>query len=518
MEFVTREIQTNQVGKRIINQFMLDEDFNVPDSKRDVQRIVASEGVVKVDDIKMIENHVKVVGKLEFQVLYVGEGLEASLCCMTGKLPFEEKIYVEESGGIYEVRNSRVELQAMMIHSRKLRMKAMIELEVEAERQTIEVFPVDIESSTPLLKKEREIDLLKLHMSKRDTYRIKEELTLPDSKEDIGTLLWSDVANRKLDTKLVSDELQVFGEFLLFCFYESPDGKLDWIEKNIPYQGKVECYGADETMFHQIQSDLEDVNVEVRMDEDGELRIIGIEGTLKLNIAVYEEEQLDVLEDVYSLEKQCRLEKKEVCYEKLLLQNHSKCKVMQKLSLPELKNDILQICHSSGTLQVDHIEAVKEGVHVEGVLHINFLYVKANDQIPFEMWRGVVPFSHLIECKETDEKTKYQISSILEQLNVNLLGGNEVEVRAGLAFHCFFRKTLKEDMISNLKMETFTKEEVENRPGVIGYIVKEGDDLWSLAKKYHTTMDGIREMNELEGEKLKVGERILIFKENMTIL
>ena len=73
-------------------------------------------------------------------------------------------------------------------------------------------------------------------------------------------------------------------------------------------------------------------------------------------------------------------------------------------------------------------------------------------------------------------------------------------------------------MISNLKMETFTKEEVENRPGVIGYIVKEGDDLWSLAKKYHTTMDGIREMNELEGEKLKVGERILIFKENMTIL
>ena len=72
------------------------------------------------------------------------------------------------------------------------------------------------------------------------------------------------------------------------------------------------------------------------MDEDGEVRIIGIEATLKLNIAVYEEERVEVLEDVYSLEKQCRLEKKEVCCEKLVLQNHSKCKVVQKLSLPEL--------------------------------------------------------------------------------------------------------------------------------------------------------------------------------------
>lgn len=518
MEFVTREIQTNQVGKRVISQFMMDEDFNVPDSKRDVQRIIASEGALKIDDVKTVDNHVKVVGKLEFQVLYVGEGLEASLCCMAGKIPFEEKMYVEDASGIYEMKNSRVDLQAMLIHSRKLRMKAMIELEVESEKQTIEVFPLDIESSTPLLKKERAIELLKLHLSKRDTYRIKEELVLPDAKEDIGTVLWSDIANRKLDTKLASDELQIFGELLVFCFYESPDGKLDWIERSVPYQGKVECYGADETMFHQIQANLEEVNVDVRMDEDGEMRIIGIEGTLKMNIVVYEEEQLEVLEDVYSLEKQCRLEKKEVCYEKLLLQNHSKCKVTQKLSLPELRNDILQVCHSSGTLQMDHVEVVTEGVLVEGALHINFLYVKANDEIPFEMWRGVVPFSHLIECKESDEKMKYQISSILEQLNVNLLGGNEVEVRAQLAFHCFFRETINEKMISDLKMEAFDKEEMENRPGVIGYIVKEGDDLWALAKKYHTTMDGIREMNELEGEKLKVGERILIFKENMTIL
>ena len=61
-------------------------------------------------------------------------------------------------------------------------------------------------------------------------------------------------------------------------------------------------------------------------------------------------------------------------------------------------------------------------------------------------------------------------------------------------------------------------EEVEKRPGIIGYIVRDGDILWDLAKRYNTTVEGIKEVNELESEEIKSGDRILIFKENMSIL
>ena len=518
MEFMTREIQTNQMGKNIVDQFVLDEDYNVPDSKRDVERLIVSEGKVKLEEVKQVESYIRVRGKLEFQILYVGEGFEPSLCCLEGIIPFEEMVYAEDSNGTYEVKNTRVEMQTTMIHSRKLRIKAMVELELESEKQSMEEIPTDVECQIPLYKKTRPLDLLKLHTSKRDTYRIKEEITLPGTKETIGNMLWTDVANRKMDTKLSVDELQVMGELLVFCFYESPEGKIDWIEQVVPYQGCVECYGADGSMYHQVQVNLEDVTVDVRMDEDGEVRVIGIEGTLKLSIAIYEEEQLEVLEDVYSLEKQCKLEKKEVCYEQLILQNHSKCKVTERLSLPELKNNILQICHSSGNVQVDHVEITDQGIVVEGALHIGFLYIKASDEIPFDTWQGVVPFSYLIECKDVSADMQYHISSILEQLSVGLLGGDEVEVKAVLAFHCFFRKAVKAEMIADMKLEPIDMNELEKRPGVIGYIVKDGDDLWSLAKRYNTTMDGIREVNELSDNKLKVGDRILIFKENMSIL
>lgn len=519
MELVKKQIHTNKIGKKIVDQFLVDDDFNVPDTKSDVQRVIGGEGTVKVEDVKMVENYIRVSGKLHFRILYATEGIEPTLESMEGKIPFEEMVYAEEGkDGEIVVQNPRVDFTAAMIHSRKLNIKAMIELLLIPEKQADEEVTVDVESDRPLYKKKKERALLELHTAKRDTYRIKEELILPGTKETIGTVLWTDIANRKLDTKLEADGLQIDGELSVFCFYESPDGKTDWIEQTLPYEGRVECYGADESMYHHLTATLEDVNVDIRMDEDGEMRTLGIEATLEMKLAVYQEEQVELLEDVYSLEEHCRLETKESSFEELLMQNHSKCKVTEQLTLPELKDDILQICHSTGRVQIDHTEVTEDGIQIDGVLHVGFLFVKPNDEVPFDTWQGMVPFSYLVESNESQKQMQYDISSALEQLSVSLMGGERVEVKAVLAFHSFLRKKVKTDVITDLKLEKIALEELEKRPGIVGYIVKEGDDLWSLAKRYSTTKEGIMEVNEMTDEMIKPGDQILIFKENMSIL
>ena len=306
MELVKKQIHANQVGKKMVDQFLVDDDYNVPDMKNDVHRIITSEGIVKIEDVRKVENYVRVTGKLNFQILYVTEGIEPSLSSMEGKIPFEEMVYTDEgTDGEFVVQDTRVDFTTTMIHSRKLNIKAMIELLVSSQTEVDEEITVDVESETPIYKKQKEMELLTLHTAKRDTYRIKEELTLPGTKETIGTILWTDISNRKLDTKLGADELLLSGELLVFCFYESPDGKMDWIEQTIPYEGRVECYGAEESMYHHLNVNLEDINVDIRMDEDGEMRTLGIEGTLELKMAVYQEETVDFLEDVYSLEQHC---------------------------------------------------------------------------------------------------------------------------------------------------------------------------------------------------------------------
>ncbi len=518
MELMKRQIRKNEVGKGIVTQFVVDEDFNVPDAKEDVRRIVMSDGKVRIDDMRSMENHVKVVGKLYFRVLYETEGFEPGRCTLEGKIPFEELIYTEEKEESYTVRECKVDFDVSMIHSRKLNIKAMVDLEIGGEKIIYDEVTVDVDSDISMYKKKQEVHLLKLHTSKKDTYRIKEEITLPGTKETIATMLWSDVTSRRMDTRLSEGELLIDGELMAFCFYESPEGKLDWITQNVLYQGRVECPGVEPSMYHHVTANFGDVTVDVRPDEDGEMRVIGLEGTQELRLAVYEEENMDLLRDVYSLEMQCRPKEQRFTYEEPLLQNHSKCKVAESLSLPELKEDILQICHSNAVVEASHMEMTEEGILIEGVLHVSFLYVKADDTLPFDVWQGMIPFSHVIACNEMGNHTTYNITSALEQLSISLLGGDGVEVKAVLAFHCFLKNRVEIPMVTEIETQSFSMEEMKKRPGIVGYVVKEGDDLWSLAKRYNTTVEGIREVNDLKNEEVKIGERILIFKENMSIL
>ena len=519
MEYVTKQMQTYRTGKTITDQFYIDDDYNVPDAKSDVKRVILGEGTLAVEDMKIVENYIRVAGKLNFKVLYVTDEGETRLSCLEGRIPFEEMIYLEQDpvGDLF-IQSSSVDLTVTAIHSRKLNLKTLAEISICSEGRKEAEITTDIDSDTPLYKRHESKELLRVFTTKKDTYRIKEEVSIGGTKENIGTLLWTEVNSRKLDTRLEADELKLQGELLLFCFYESLDGKTDWIEQTIPYEGRIECYGVQDNMYHQIYPELTDVNIDVRMDEDGEMRLIGVEATLEVRLIIYEEEQVDILSDIYSLEQACTPRVTEEWMEQLLLQNHSKCKVTEQLSLPEIKDDILQICHSSGRIQVEHTETVEQGVLVEGVLHVSFLYVTSDDEIPFDVWQGMIPFSYVMESNETCEDMKCDFTHFIEQLSISLLGNGEIEVKAVLAFHSFFKKPVHLFNIEEITYEPIDIKEVEKRPGIIGYIVQDGDDLWELAKRYSTTMEGIMEVNQMENSDLKSGDKILIFKENMSIL
>lgn len=519
MEYDKKEFLIYQQGKTITDQFYLDQDYNVPDTKNDVRRVVLGECKAQVEEMKLVENYIRVSGTMHFKILYVADQTEETLSSFEGTFPFEEMVYLEEPP--YEnlfLKTVTAELTVSVIHSRKLNLKILAELQICSEGRKEETLTIDVQDEGMLYKKEKKREFLRLVTMKKDTYRIKEEVHLDGTKENVGNLLWTEVVSRKLDTRITQDYILLQGELLLFCLYESMDGKLDWMEQTIPYEGRLECYGADDTMFYQMYSELQNPIVDVRMDEEGEMRVLGVEATLEARMIIYEEESVQMLEDVYSLQKTCILEQKEKKLESLILQNHSKCKVAERLTLPEIQNEILQICHSSGWMQIEHIEYVEHGVQIEGVLHVTFLYVKTDDQIPFAVWQGMVPFHHFMESNGATPEMNCELTSMVEQLSIGLLGNDEVEIKAVLVFQSFMKQPVVVNDIEEIRTEAVDVHVLEQRPGIVGYFVKEGDELWDLAKKYNTTVESIMEVNQLEKSQVKTGDRILIFKENMSIL
>ena len=519
MELIRKPIHYTQEGKSVFDQFYLDEDYNVPDQKEDVQRIIQGSAECRPEDIRPVENYVKITGKVYFRVLYMTASGDPKPAVLEGKIPFEEMVYAENDGNeTFFIRNMRTEFTGTMVHSRKLSLRVMTELEIGRESLRDEELTTGVEGSIPVYRKMQKMNLLKLSVSKKDTYRIKEEIVLPGTKESIGQMLSADIVSRKMDIRLGQDEILIRGELLMFCMYLSGEGKADWIEQSVPYEGRIPCEGVSGEMFHHIRYSLEDTLSDVRMDEDGEMRVIGIEATLVLRMNIYEEEETEILRDMYSLEEECTFETQDTVFEELLMQNQSRCKLSERLALPELKEDVLQIIHSQGNIQVESGQHVQEGIRVEGILHLSFLYVRGDDIEPYGSWQGILPFSYLIEYPDMPEDAQSSLSSHVEQLAVTLAGSEAVEVKAVLAFDVFLRKMIPVSVITKVETKPFDMEALAERPGIVGHIVRDGEDMWSLAKQYMTTVDGIREINGLDSENVRTGDKLLILKENMSIL
>ena len=84
-------------GKTFTDQFYVDEDYNVPDTKADIREIIESDAVMEEIDLKLVENYIRITGRLAFQVLYVADNSDNTLSSLEGKIPFEEMYYVDET-------------------------------------------------------------------------------------------------------------------------------------------------------------------------------------------------------------------------------------------------------------------------------------------------------------------------------------------------------------------------------------------------------------------------------------
>ena len=128
MELVKKQIMKQWSGKPVTDQFLIDEDYNVPDNKKDIKKVMQSEGTLRIEEIRKVDHYVKIHGKLMFKILYVTDEADEKMAELSGQFPFEEMVYTEEERGDWLIRSTRTDVTAEMIHSRMLNIRIMAAL------------------------------------------------------------------------------------------------------------------------------------------------------------------------------------------------------------------------------------------------------------------------------------------------------------------------------------------------------------------------------------------------------
>lgn len=516
MELLKKNIHMNYQKAHAETRMTLSEDFNIPDKKPDAFRLIQKRGAVKLEETRAGEGQVQLKGTLEVHILYVAEGEEHTIHRLKARFPFEEKLVLPEAaaGDTVDVRPELEDLKVRLINSRKFSIQALVSFNAVLEELYDVQAGVEVHGEENVSVRTRDLTPISLSVRNRDILRVKEEISLPSNKPNIGEILWDSVELRGTDVRVQEGELDVRGELFIFLLYEADGEKetREWMEASLPFQQKLECAGSKPGHIPDVDIRLNSVNLEAVPDYDGEERMIQAEAVLGLNIRLYEEENVRILEDIYTPEKELVPVRKEENFESLVIRNFSKCRALDRVRMSEDAPRMLQFCHSQGEVRIDDTEMTERGIQVEGAIHVTILYVTSDDKMPFAVMQGDVPFSHLIEVEGLSPSCRFSLNVGLEQLSAAMVDSEEIEVKASVNLNAFVACAYKGSFIVDVEEKELDMKMLQEMPGIVGYLVQQGDTLWDIAKSCLTTPERIREWNHLETEEAIPGTRLMIFK------
>lgn len=516
MDLVKGNVAIGCQKSKAVTYLSKEEAFNLNEAMEDIAYILQQRGEVNLHEVRSEDNKVRVLGEISFSILYESASLERHLAGYNNRMSFEEEINIDglALGDDISLQVNIEELKIEIVNSRKVRANALVSLMVAAEELDEEEILTDVESNDNALQtKKNRLNFLNKCSHIKDNIKLEGDVSLSSGQENIGKMIWYNILPYNVDFIMQEGQISVVGELHLFAVYQSEDGiKTEYIQETIPFSKGISAENSKENVMLNGRFNCSSLDAEIQQDLDGEDRGLHINCSMDVDICLYRENSVEYVEDVYSVKEEIIPETSMITCQKFLSQNISKCRLDEMVDIKSNKDGALQLLCSNGKIKSVKQSQENAGVLVDGILEISGMYIASNDERPYEKFEAVVPFEHFVEIPNMDIQSEYQLDIRLDQLSVTMAGDGEIEVKALILVAVLAYDIVLYPVILDLKKEEMNRDVMKKIPGITGYVVKEDDSLWDIAKRYMTTIDELKEINELKSEQLQAGNTIIIVK------
>ncbi len=516
MDLIKTNIHMDQTDCRVESQFTLDEDCNISDSKSDISRVLLSDGIIKIEEIRAYDEQVLVRGKLQYHLLYEADDSFGALHTFNGKIPFEERIHADcISASDNPIITADLEhLQISIINSRKINVQALILLTALQESIRSDEISTGVSKDEPVEYRLCNQQLLSIAVMKKDICRIRDEVKLPANMPTLSEILWSDLSLSDIEFKPAEDKLGIKGNTNIFVIYRSDESSTgyEFWETSVPFSHSIECNGSRDNLIADITYSISQKDCEIRPDLDGEERIIGFDIISDLYIKLYEDMSVDYICDVYGIHNEFDVTYKKYDVKTLLSHSTALMRLQERVPFNFKGEELLQIKYCNAKLIPESAAILDSSVEVSGYIAVTMLYITNDDRFPYRTGSFEMPFTYSIDLPGINAQTIYQLNANLEECQVSSAGSDTLDVKISAAFRIFAYDCNVIEAVDKITETTDHCTCNTNRPGIAVYFVKDGDCLWNIGKEYRVPLARIKEQNNLTAETLRKGQKLIVMK------
>lgn len=489
----------------------IEQDIIVPDTKPDALKIVHVNVTPYVSDVEIMEDRLKVVGKLNYFVIYRVDDEKFNTRGLFASYPFTKTFDVKgisKEMHVTVIPKTRNIIYALP-NERKISVKAEICFCVRGKTTTninlINSF--DPEESIECKMKKGCFNNILQH--KKSIISSKDDVMLPKEADDFFEIL--DLNTRIINTEFKEsyNKIMVKGEIEACILYlsDSEEKRVKKTKLLIPFSAMIELENINDKSRFEIEYNLQ--NFDLRLNSEiTTTKTMTADYRIETAVNMYEDDEIEYVDDFYS-------QTRELTYENTRLNVVKKDFVINKNI--EVRENIVNILPENANvidynLDVNSIIPTvnsNSSVHIEGNAKISIITQNTeNSEIDTKQIEVLVNSD--IELENVTSETKITVDISNNGINLTQTG-RDIEVDMNIMVKCYIENVATINIIDNIDGD---KLDISNLDSMNIYIVKPGDTLWNIAKKYKTSVEKILKTNEdiLDPDKINVGQKIFVIR------
>ncbi len=479
-------------------------DMIVPDSKPDILNTICTSGVVSIYKKEAQEEKVRLDGAVNTYIMYMPDGTDDTVRGLNTSIDFSENLNVPNcKEGMTVISDVNVKsIEGKVINGRKIGIKATLEVSLRIYlNEDVEVInEIQDENNIQILKEDLKVNSL---VGQGETKIYAKDNIQIDNMDNLAEILKTQVCLVDRDIKISYNKVLTKAEAEIRIMYLTEDNRINTVNYKIPVVGFIDIPNVSEENICDVNYEIKNIIIKPNSQEE---HSIYIEIEIGVVCYVYEEKQMNLIQDMYSPIEQIDFEKKQVMAitEK---KNVSTLKqIREKINLKDIEG--LNLIDVDVVPSIVNENKINSKILYEAELNLMFIFENSRTQIITK--DAKIPFEYTVENLQNGESLNTNCNMEIKSQDFILQDGGNINCNVDVQANTNMYRTANINMIDSIQENENSEEQDYS---IVIYIVKKGDTLWNIAKEFRSTVDGIARVNGIENKDLIMpGQKLYIPK------
>lgn len=508
IEALKENLCVNQIIGKARENVVAEGDVIIPDVKPDILSTIDTNGIVCIYKKEVLDGKIRIDGGVQVYIMYLADDENGNVRGINTVIDFTKVIDMENANSNMNMESTinLDSIECKILNGRKINLKANMNVEVNVcSNENIE-FIKDIENKDDIqvLNTSAIIDSL-LGTGSTKAYA-KDTMTI-DNNDNLAEIMNVNINITNKEIKTSYNKILAKSDMQVSIVYLTDDNRVNELKWQIPVMGFIDMQDISDENVCNVNYEIKNILLKPNSVEE---HSIYIEVEFEISCNVYEKKELNIIQDLYSPSEKLNINQKNITVMQDKNCINKKCNIKEKVIVPELQNS--KMCNTEVVPKIVKQNVYNDKIVYDGEMQVKFMFISGStNRVDLKVEN--IPFTVDIDSPGISVNSNVNTKLGVNSQDFTVMPDGSVETNVELDVIADVSKMMEVKVIDTVEV---SEDNGENVYSIVVYFVKPGDTLWSIAKRFRSTITAIASVNGIEDENnINVGQQLFIPKLGM---